>query len=90
MDLWDGDCGVHGLSKVVLEEVGVSSSHGSFVVGVELYVDDLLVVGAGYGDGGGEAEFHRGVDGGEYGIRMVVFHGDDVACELRGRIFSKV
>ena len=52
----------------VLEEVGVGSSHDAYDVRVESYVDDLLVVGAGYGDGGGKANFDRGVGGGEHGI----------------------
>jgi len=48
------------------------------------------VVGAGYGEGGGESAFNRGVDGDKHCILVVVFHGDDVVCELRGGIFSKV
>ena len=68
MDLWDGDCGVHCLREGVLEEVGVSSSYGAFAMRVELYVDNLLVAGARYDDGGGEADLNRGVDGGEHVI----------------------
>ncbi len=37
-------------------------------MGVELYVDDLLVVGASYSDGCGKADFNRSVDGCEHGI----------------------
>ena len=70
MDLWDWSCGVHGLGEGdgVLEEVGVSSSQDASVPGVKLYVDYLLVLGAGYGDGGGKTDFNRGVNGGEHGV----------------------
>ncbi len=53
MYLWDGDCGVYDLNEGVPEKVGVGSVHDAFVVTVELYVGELLVVGAGYGNGGG-------------------------------------
>ena len=36
-----------------LEMVNVGSSQDVYVVRVELYVDDLLVMGAGYGDSSG-------------------------------------
>jgi hypothetical protein len=41
------------LSEGVLKKVHVGSSHDASVVRVELYVDDLLVMGAAYGEGGG-------------------------------------
>ena len=68
MDLWDGNCGFHGLCERILEEVDVGPSYNASVVRDELYVDDLLVVGAGYGDGSGKADFDRGVGGGEHDI----------------------
>ncbi len=64
MDLRNGDFGVYGLGEGISEEDGVGPSHNTFVVGAELYVDRLLVVGAGYGDGSGEADLYRGVTGG--------------------------
>ena len=48
MDLWDGDCGVHDLCEGGLEEIGVGPSHNAYVMGVKLYVNDLLVLRAGY------------------------------------------
>ena len=60
MDLRNGDCGVHVLGEGILEEAGVGPSQNASDMGVELYVDDLLVVGAGYGDGSGEADFLPG------------------------------
>ena len=68
MDLRDGDCGVHGLGEGILEEVGAGPSHNAYVMGVELYVDDFLVVGVGYGDGSGEADLYRGVCGCKHGV----------------------
>jgi hypothetical protein len=56
------------LSEGVLEEAGVGLSHNAYIMVVEMYVDDLLVVGASYGDGSGEADFDRGVCGGEHGV----------------------
>jgi hypothetical protein len=53
VDLWDGNRWVHGLCERVLVEARVCSAREAFVVGVELYVENLLVVRAGYGNGGG-------------------------------------
>jgi len=59
VDLWDGDCGVHGLCEGVLKEVDVGPSQNASVVRDELYIHDFSVVGAGYGDGSGKANFDR-------------------------------
>ena len=47
------------------------------VVGDELYVNNLLVVGAINGDGGGEFDFDWGVHGCYHGVCVRISHGDD-------------
>jgi hypothetical protein len=46
VNLWDGDRQVHGLCEGVLVEARVCSALDVYVVGVEPYVDNLLVVRA--------------------------------------------
>ena len=48
-----GDGGVHGLGEGILEQAQVCSSKYASVVGVELDVNNLLVVRSRYGDCGG-------------------------------------
>ncbi len=52
--------------------------------------DDLLVVGAGDGDSGGEFEIYRDVHSGYHCVCVGVCHGDDKVGELRGCIFTEV
>ena len=60
----DGDCGVHGMSEGILEEVCICPVKDASIVGIEWEFDDLLVVRAGNGDSGGESDFYRGVHSG--------------------------
>ena len=50
---------VHGLGEGVLEEGQVCSSEDASVVGIQLYVDNLLLVGACDGDCGRKPDFDR-------------------------------
>ena len=52
------------------------------VVGVELDVKKVLVVGAYNDDCGGESYFDLCVNGGQHCISMGAGQGDDEACEL--------
>ena len=82
MYLRDEDCGIHVLGEGILKEVCVCSANNACVVGVELYVDDLLVMRAINGDRGGESEFYPGFHGGYHGVCVEVCHGDDKVDEL--------
>jgi hypothetical protein len=55
--------GVQSLCEGILEEAQVGPPKDASVVGVELYVDNLLVVRARYGDCSGESDFDGGVNG---------------------------
>ena len=68
----DGYFGVQRLSVGVLEEAKVCSSWDAFVVRVDLYVHDLLVLGPCDGDGGGDSHFDSCVDGGQHSICLRV------------------
>jgi len=71
--LRDGNCEISILGEVVLKEACVCPAENALVVGVELCVDDLLVVGASNGDGGGEFDFDWGVHGGYHGVCVGFF-----------------
>ena len=51
-------------------------------MGIELYVYNLLVVRARYGDSGGESDLYWGVHGGDHGICVGVCHRYDEVDEL--------
>ncbi len=72
MDGRHGHGGVHGLGEGVLEEGQVCSSEDTSVVGVYLYVGNLLVVGACDGDSGGEPDVDRCVNSGQHCICLGV------------------
>ncbi len=74
MYLRDRIYGIHVLGEGVLKEACICPADNVAVVGVELYVDDLLVVGAGDGDSGVEFDFDPGVHSGDYGVCVGVFH----------------
>ena len=82
MDCRHGDGGVHGLVEGVLEEAQVCPPKYAYVVGVQLDVYNLLVMGARNGNSGGEPYFDRYVDGGHHCICLGVGQGDDEAGEL--------
>ena len=52
----DRGCGVHGLREGILEEVYICPTKDAYVVGIELDMDDSMVVRASGGDSGGESE----------------------------------
>ena len=79
MDCRHGDGGVHGLGEGVLEEAQVCPPKYASVVGVQFYVNNLLMVGACNGDCGGEPYFDRCVDGGQHRICLGVSQGDNEA-----------
>ena len=79
MDCRHGDGGVHGLGEGVLEEGQICPSKNAFVVGVHLYVDNLLIVGACDGDCGGESYFDRCVGSGQHRICLGMNQGDNEA-----------
>ena len=74
-----GDGGVHGLGEEDLEEGQVCPSKYAFVVGVQLYVNNLFMVGACDGDSGGQQYFDRCVDSGQHRICLGVSQGDNEA-----------
>ena len=53
------------------------------LLSVELYMYDLLMVGAGDGDNNGESDFYRGVHGGYHGVCVEISHSNDnvMSCE---------
>ena len=79
MDYRHGDGGVHGLGEGVLEEGQVCPSKYASIVGVQLKVNKLLMVGACDGDCGGESYFDRCVDSGQHRICLGVSQGDNKA-----------
>ncbi len=74
--------GVHGLREGVLEEVQVGPPKYASVVGVELDVDNLLVVGARYGDCSREPNFNWCVNGSKHCVCLGMCQRDDKAGEL--------
>ena len=64
----NGDCRVNVLGEKVLEEACVCPAQDIAVVGVEMYVHDVLVMGANYSDSGGKTDLYRGVHGGYHGV----------------------
>ena len=78
------------MGKGVLKETCVCPAKDVSVVGVELYVDNLLVVGAINGDSGGEFEFDWGVRGGYHSVCVRVLHEDDEVGELCGYVLTKM
>jgi hypothetical protein len=65
------------LGEGFLEKVCICHAKDTAVVGVELYVHDLLVLGAGYGDSGGESDFSWGVHDGNHGVGVGISHRND-------------
>ena len=51
-------------------------------MGIELYVHDLLMIGANYSDGGGKSDFDRGVHGGYHGVCVRAGHRYDEVDKL--------
>ena len=82
MYLGDGNCGIHVLGEGFLKKACVCSAKDDSVVGVELYVDDLVVVGTSNGDSDGKFDFDRGFRGGYHGVFVGVLHGDDEVGEF--------
>ncbi len=76
MQCGHGDGGVHGLGERALEEAQVCPPKYASVMGVQLDVYNLLVMGACDGDCGGESYFDRCVDGGQHRICLGVSQGD--------------
>jgi hypothetical protein len=63
MNCGHGNGGVHGLGEWVLEEAQVCPPQYAFVVGVQLDVYNLLVMGARNGYCGGVPYFYRCFNG---------------------------
>ena len=59
---------MQGLGEEVLEEAQVSPSKYASIVGVQLDVDNLLMMGSCDCDGGGDLNFDGCVDGGQHCI----------------------
>jgi hypothetical protein len=78
------------LGERVLEEACVCPDQYNAVVGIELYVHDLLIKGACYGDSSGKSDFDRSVHGGYHGVCVWVGHGYDEVGRLLGCVFAKV
>ena len=72
MDGRHGHDGVHGLGEGVLEEGQVCPSKYASIVGVQLYVNNLWMVGACDGDCGGESYFVGCGDSGQHCICLGV------------------
>ncbi len=62
-----------------LKEAQVCPSKYASIVGVQLHVNNVLMVGACNGDCGGEPYFDRCVDGGQHRICLGVSQGDNKA-----------
>jgi hypothetical protein len=77
-----GDVGLHGLGEGVLEEAPVCPTKDASIVGVQLDMYNLLVMGARNGDCGGESYFDRCFNGGQHCICLMLSHGDDEVGEL--------
>ena len=90
MDGRHGHGGVHGLGEGVLEEGQVCPSKYAFVVGVQLYVGNLLVLGACDGDCGGESYFDGCVSRGQHCISLGIGYRDDEAGLLCRCVFAGV
>ncbi len=67
-----GDVGAHGLGEGVLEKAQVCPTKVDSIVGVQLDVYNLLVVGARNGDCGGESYLDRCFNGGKHCICLGV------------------
>jgi hypothetical protein len=70
------------LGEGILEEAQVGPAKYASVVWVQLDMHNLLVMGARYGDCGGEPYFDMCFDGGNQRICLGVGQGDDKAGEL--------
>ena len=79
MDCGHDDGGVRGFAEGVLEEAHVCASKYAYVVGVQLYVNNLLMAGACNGDCGGEPYFDGCVDVSQHRICLGVSQGDNEA-----------
>ena len=60
------------------------ASYNAFGVGVELYVGYMGVGIATDADESAELCADGALKGGEHGVDMLIFHGDDVVCEYVG------
>ena len=68
----NGDGGVHSSGEGVLEEAQVCPPQYASIVGVELDMNDLLVMGSRDSDGDGEPYFDRCVEGGQHCVCLGV------------------
>ena len=57
---------------------------------VELYIYDLLVLGPGDCDVGGDSNFDRCINGGQHCVCLGISQGDDKVGELGGVILADV
>ncbi len=85
-----GDGGVHGLCEGILKEAQVCPPNYASIVGVQLDVYNLLVLGARNCDCGGEPYFDRCFNVGQHCICLGESQGDDKVGELCGGIFAEV
>ena len=76
------DDGIYGLGEGDVEEAQVCSPKYAYVVGVQLDLYKLLVMGARDGDCSEESYFYRCFDDGQHRICLRVSKRDDKACEL--------
>ncbi len=91
MYLRDWNCWIHVFGEGALKEACVCPADNASVVGVEMYVDDLLVVAEPKNDdSGGEFDFDWGVHGSYHGVCVGALHGDDEVGELCGDVLTKV
>ena len=86
----DGDCRVHGFGEGILEEAQVCPPKYASVVGVQLDVYTLLVMGARNGDCGGEPYFDRCFDDGQHCVYLGVSQGDDKDGHMRGGVLAEM
>jgi len=73
-----------------MEEAQIHPSHYASVVGVQLDVDNLLMMGSGDCDGGGDPNFNGCVKGDQHCICLRVSQGNDKVGELGGVILANM
>ncbi len=72
----------------VLEEAQVCTSYYAFVVRVQMYVDNLLMVGSSDCDGGWDSNFNRCVNGGQHCVCLGVCQENDKVSKLGGVVLA--